>query len=166
MVSLLACSEAPETPRISQAALDRAHLFLKTQERGQDILEYVHLGATYDSHEYLKTLDLGGGSFALVYRFNWQPDGITDIAFLCDERGTLESVRIEASNGEFNSPFALANLTIGIVGNVLLETLAGDLNNDDKRQIQRIIRNADAKSLLEWSLRFQQSKLRSAGDAR
>lgn len=166
MVSMLACSEAAETPRISQAALDRAHLFLKTKDRGKDILEYVHFGATYSSHEYLKTIDLGGGSFALVYRFNWQPAGITDIAFLCDARGTLESVRIEASNGEFNSPFALANLTIGVVGKVLLETFGGDLNDDDRRQIRRMIRDADAKSLLEWSLRFQQSKLRSEEDQR
>jgi hypothetical protein len=158
LLSLTACDDLnPANPdQISQAAVDHAHHYLGSQRHGKDILGYVHFGAAYRRHAYLRTVNRGGGSFALVYRYNWEDDGVTDIAFNCDTNGRIESVRIEESNGRFSQPFGLANLTINVLGNALFSAFKDDMNEQDQRQVQRLIDQADAKSLLEWSLRFQQ----------
>jgi hypothetical protein len=158
LIGMTGCADVVDTPRISQAALDRAHQFLKTPERGTDMLNYLHLGAAYHGHRYVKTIPGDGGSFALVYRFNWESDGVTDVAFLCDEQGNVESMRIEYSNGQISQPFALANLTIGVVGKAVFEAFKDQMTVSDQRKVHQLIQNADAKSLLEWSLHFQQVK--------
>ena len=144
-----------ETP-ISQAAVNRAHRFLGTEQHGTEILGFIHFGATYRNHAYVKTVSLGDGNFALVYRFNWESDGITDVAFRCDREGTVESVRIEQSNGELNRPFLLANLTINVLGRSVLDAFSGRMSSDDQQKVRSLIDKANARDLLEWSIRFQQ----------
>jgi hypothetical protein len=156
LLATVACTGTVVDTPISQAAVDRADQFLKTHERGESILGYLHLGADYHGHEYVKTIDRGGGSFALVYRFHWESDGVTDVEFLCDEQGNVGSLRIEDSNAALSPPFVVANLTIAVLGNAVLNSFKDDMSEEDHRQVQRLIDDADAKRLLEWSLRFQQ----------
>jgi len=148
---------APENVnRVSQTAVEHADHFLGAPQHGKDMLGYIHFGASYRRHDYLRSVAFDNGGFALVYRFKWEDDGITDVAFLCGSRGYVESVQIEYSNGVLNRPFVLANLTITVVGNALLEAYQDKMTEDDRKFVQRMIDNADAKSLLEWSIRFQQ----------
>lgn len=158
LLAMTACDDltAANPDQVSQAAVNHAHHFLGSVQHGKDILNYVHFGATYHRHEYIKTVALGGGSFALVYRYNWEDDGVTDIAFNCDSGGRVEGVRIEDSNARFSQPFVLANLTISVLGNALLSAFRDNMDESDQKQVQRLIDQADAKSLLEWSIRFQQ----------
>ena len=74
---------------IDQASVSRAKDFLKTESRGKSVLGSFHFGAQYKGHPYQQTLKVKNkpGDFALVYRYNWQDDGITDVAFLCDSKG-------------------------------------------------------------------------------
>ena len=73
-----------------QRAVNKAHGFLRTEKRGKEILSYIHMGASYQGHQYMRTVpvknrmgDLIEGDFALVYRYKWEDDGVTDAAFLC-----------------------------------------------------------------------------------
>ena len=92
----------------AQIAVNKAHRFLATAQRGKDILGYLHFGADYRGHEYRETVPVGSandGRFALIYRFWWENDGLTDVAFLCDPRGNVEEVRVTYTNARFSQPF-------------------------------------------------------------
>ena len=148
---------------IAQQALNRADAFFRTEKRGQEVLGYVHMGATYRGHQYLRTVllkdrngDLIDGEFALVYRFKWEDDGSTDIAFLCDAKGNIYAVQIMHTNAVLNQPFVLADATIKLLGRALIEANKKNMTDDDRRQVQRLVDEADAKGMLEWSLRFEQ----------
>lgn len=142
----------------TQQALEKADAFLSTEERGKEILSYVHLGAEYHGHQYLRTrpVDNNPEAFALVYRFRWEDDGITDVAFLCDSRGYVYQVQIVWTNAVWNQPFVFANASIRILGNSLIEMYKDKLSEDERRQLRELVRNADAKSLLELSLMLEQ----------
>jgi hypothetical protein len=154
-ITLWPCLQAAE---YSQEALNRADSFLRTQQRGRDILSYVHFGADYHGHRYLKTLAVSGSAsdFALVYRFNWEDDGVTDVAFLCDRGGSVYQVQIVETNAVLSRPFFLANASISVLGNGLIEYYKDKLSEEDRRQLHKLVNDADAKGLLEWSLRLQQ----------
>jgi hypothetical protein len=79
----------------------------------------------------------------------------TDVAFLCDETGTVYGVQALATNAVFNQPFALSNAAIQLTGNAFLADHRDDMSADDRRQIQRLVDDADAKGILRWSLRFE-----------
>jgi hypothetical protein len=163
LVALLALA----TPTLAQApaAVDRAHNFLKTAKRGRDVLSYVHFGYTYQGHTYVGQTGVKGaggklipGQFALHYDYKWGTDGgQTRVVFLCNPRGDVYEVQTGRTNaGPLNQPFDLATLSIRVVGNVLLAALGGDLTMDEKRDVQRLIDNANAKGMLQFSLAAQQ----------
>ncbi len=158
---LIGSSRADE---IDKKALQRAHDFLKSKERGQDVLSFVHFGAKYFKHRYARTAYVNDGQgrrvkghFALVYEYEWADDGETQLAFLCDARGNVYKVQVMQTNAIFQQPFALANLSIKIVGEALLEAFKKKMTEDEVRQVRRFIDNADAKGLMELSLRLRQS---------
>jgi hypothetical protein len=146
-------------------AVDRAHGFLRGAARGQDVLGYVHFGYTYRGHTYVgrgNVTDRFGklvpGHFNLAYDFRWGDGGETRVFFLCNARGDVYEVQTGRSNaGLLNQPFALANLSVQVVGNVLLAALKDDLNADQKRDLQRFVDNADAKGLLQLNLALKQA---------
>jgi len=147
----------------TQHAISAADQFLRTEARGRETLGFVHLGADYHGHEYLRTVDvLGGdgrvipGQFALVYSFHWENDGITDVAYLCNESGRVYRVQIMYTNARWSQPFVLANATIKILGNALIERNKNQMNDFERRVVQKLVDSADAKGLLEWSLKFEQ----------
>lgn len=149
---------------IDQKAIGRAHTFLKGAKRGREILGYVHFGTKYVRHKYAETrfvTDGDGkkvpGHFALIYTFDWNADGTSDVAFLCDRRGNVYEVQVIDHNAVINQPFGVANATIQILGNLIIEAFKDQMTADEKRQIQKAVDGADAKSLLEMSLKLQQT---------
>jgi hypothetical protein len=142
---------------LSARAVDRADNFLSAADRGREILNFVHFGAEYHGHEFVKTVDLSDGDFALVYRYHWEESGVTDVAFLCNARGDFQSVEIVRSNAELSQPFLAANVTIKMVGSALLEANKRTMSRDDQNQLQALVDSADAKGILEWLLRYEQS---------
>jgi hypothetical protein len=147
-----------------QRAMNNAHGFLKTGQRGKDVLDYVHFGATYRGHEFVKTFavnnDAGNpidGWFALVYRFRWEDDGVTDIAFRCNPQGNVYDVQVTYTNAVLNRPFLFANAAIKVLGNLLIEANKDKMDRGERRLVQKLVDDADAKGLLEWSLKFQQA---------
>jgi hypothetical protein len=158
----------PQTVRaddeVDQRAVDRAHGFLKGAARGRHILGYMHAGTKYAGHKYteMKYVTDGDGKripgqFALVYAFDWNDDGTTDVAFLCDRRGNVYEVKVLETNAVINQPFALADATIQILGNVLIEAFGDKMTAEEKKQVQKAVDDSDAKGLLEASLKFQQT---------
>ena len=161
IAALAPCAQAAEE---SQTAVTDAHRFLATAERGREVLGYVHFGARYDGHTYLKTVFVNDGNgrridghFALVYRFRWEGDGITDVGYLCDSRGRVYAVQVMYTNAVLSQPFFLANAAIKGLGNLFIGAFEDKMNRDERRLVQGLVDDADAKGLLEWSLRFEQA---------
>ncbi|HEY7157820.1 MAG TPA: hypothetical protein VH575_27935 [Gemmataceae bacterium] len=149
---------------VDQRALDRAHNFLKGASRGRHILGFMHAGTKYAGHKYMETrlvTDGDGkripGRFALIYAFDWNNNDTTDVAFLCDRRGNVYQVQVLDTSAIINQPFVVADATIKILGNVLLEAFKGNMAAQDKKQIQKAIDDADAKGMLLMSLKLQQT---------
>jgi hypothetical protein len=141
-----------------QKAVNRAGNFLGTEERGQDVLSYIHFGTKYHGQKYLETrrVDEAGERFALVYEYYWGSDGVTDVAFLCTPDGSVYEVRILATNAVGNQPFLWANVSIQVLGNLVLSANRDKMTEADRRLVRKLVDSADAKSMLEWSLRFRQ----------
>ena len=147
---------------VNPQAVARAQAFLNPADRGKEILNFIHLDKTYRSHEYLETMAYDYGRFDLVYKFHWSdlenaPD-YTDVTFHCDRTGTVESVSTGDTTAKISQPFAAANLTINVVGNLVFTALKDELTEGDQREVKQLIDRADAKALLEWELRFEQGK--------
>jgi hypothetical protein len=149
---------------IDQNALERAHNFLKAEKQGRFILGYMHFGSTYVRHKYTETRRVsdgkGGtapGQFALVYSFDWNDDGTTEVAFKCDRRGNVYGVHVLDSNGIINQPFALANATINVLGKAITEAFKDQLTDEQRKEIEKSIDDADAKTLLEAGMKLQQA---------
>lgn len=144
-------------------AVAAAHKFLNTQARGRDVLGFVHFGSRYDGHAYkeIRQVTREGervpGHFALVYRYKWEGNGRTDVAFLCDAQGNIYEVQTIWTNAVLNQPFLTANLTIKVLGNALIEAFKKQMKESERKEIQKLVDDADAKGLLEWSLKFQQA---------
>jgi hypothetical protein len=154
-------------PAQSQAIAPRtvafADRFLRTEARGRATLNYLHFGGDYHGHEYLRTVSVLGGDdrpiagyFALVYRFHWENDGITDLAYLCNEAGKVYRVQVMYTNAVFSQPFGLANAAIKVLGNALIEAYKNNMSDPERKIVQKLVDSADAKGLLEWSLKFEQ----------
>lgn len=148
---------------IPQRVLDRAHNFLKTEKRGKDVLSHVHFGSAYRGHSYTKTLLVtnGGkrvpGHFALVYTFRWAAADTTDVVFFCNEAGNVYKVQTGNTTAVFSQPFLAANLTVKALGNLIIAAFADQMTPADKKEVQKLVDDADAKGMLEWSLKFQQT---------
>jgi hypothetical protein len=142
----------------SDRAVSKAQRFLAPRERGEEILEYVHLGADYTRHELVRYVPYESGGFALIYRFVWKTTdlGYTFIAFNFDSQGNFSSLKVGETDATFNLPFLFADLSIKVVGNMFIQAHKNDMKREDLDALQKLIDNADAKSLLEWSLRLDQ----------
>jgi hypothetical protein len=150
--------------RAHQAAVRRARSFLDSQSVGRDILSFVHMGARYDGHEFLEQTGLAESptavrpGFGLVYRFNWEGDGRTEVAFICDTQGNVCRVQILHSNGVFNYPFGVSKLSIDILGSAVMEAFKDQMGETQQAELQALISKADPKSLLEMKLKLQQPR--------
>lgn len=148
---------------VSQQAIDRAQAYLQTREMGKNILSFVHFGADYKGHSYsgrATVVDEDGKTltdkFALVYRFNWEDDGVTDVAFLCNSSGRIYEVQMMKSNGVLQRPFAVADMTIQVLGDAILKAMGNDLKEKDRADLKRLVDSADSHGLLVAYLRLGQ----------
>jgi hypothetical protein len=149
--------------RPSQKAVRHAKGFLDSAETGRYVLSFVHMGAQYDGNDDsgVRTVTRNGetvtGHFALVYDYSWEGDGNTQIAFLCDQRGDVYEVQILRTNAVLSQPYAVAKLSIDVLGNALLEAFKDNVSSSDRAQLQTMIRNADPKAILEMGLKLRQA---------
>lgn len=147
---------------IDQQAVNTAHRFLRTSDIGEYTLNFVHAGTDYHGHEYLETQPVFDGNgrqtsqFKLLYRFRWEDDGVTDVAFVCDARGVVYGVLIQRTNAEWNQPFALADLGIQLLGNAVIQANKDNMSPAERKLARRLVDDADAHGLLELSLRWKQ----------
>ncbi len=153
---------AQTTDTVPRSILFADH-FLRTEARGKETLSYLHFGADYRGHEYQRTVAVVDGNqreipgrFALVYRFYWEKDGVTDLAYLCDEEGYVYKVQVMYTNAVLSQPFAFANGMIQLLGNAMIAANRDKMSTFERRVVQKIVDSADAKALLEWSLSFEQ----------
>jgi hypothetical protein len=149
--------------RPSDRAVRRARTFLDTADNGRYVLGFVHMGARYEGNAYSTTLKVTtrsgetlDGHFALVYDYSWESDGNTQIAFLCDPRGDIYDVRILRTNAVLSQPYAVAKLSIDLLGNTLLEAFKSDLKESDRAKLQTIIRDCDPEAMLKLGLKLRQ----------
>ena len=63
-------------------------------------------------------------------------------------------MQIVRTNALFNQPFLTANATIKLLGNLLIEAFRDKMAEAERREVQRFVDTADAKGMLEWSLKF------------
>lgn len=131
--------------------IQRAHRVLKTEKSGKDVLSFVHYGAAYRGHAYTRTLGVTNrpDDFALAYRYNWEDDGWTEVAFLCDRDGSVYEVKVLRTNAQLQPPFVWAEAAIQVVGEFVLAAGGQDLKPAERDAIRRAIAAADAKALLE-----------------
>lgn len=162
-ILLLACVIASFAPPVQAAddnferAVARADHFLSTDRRAKATLNYVHFGTDYRGQQFRRIADVtNDGEFSLVYRLFWNDDGVTDIAYFCHANGTVYGVKIAYTNAEGNVPFLWANVSIQVLGNLFIEAYKDKLSDDDRKLLQKMVDNADAKGMLEWSLRLDQ----------
>jgi hypothetical protein len=149
---------------IDTRAVAKANSFLNTSKRFEFVNGFVHFGTKYLGHCYVKTLTVQDGSgrpvpghFALVYDYRWSDGGETQLAFLCDARGHVYKTQVLADNGILQKPFAVANLSITIVGEALYEAPKDSLTEGDRRLLRTLVNAADAQGLLHLALRIQQA---------
>lgn len=144
---------------IDQKSIDRAHDFLKSSNRGKGVLSFVHFGAEYKGHTFKETRNVQNkpGHFALVYQYNWESDGVTKLAFLCDSDGKIYSVQVLSTNAFLQQPYALANTSITVIGNLILEAFRDQMSKEDVQQVRQFVDNPNARGLLEMSLKLQQT---------
>lgn len=159
-LALLAQSAYAEVP---QQAVDRAGTYLDKREVGKDVLSFVHFGADYKGHAFLNrctVVDENGKAmpdkFALVYRFNWENDGVTDVAFFCDSSGAIYYVKVIKTNAVVQQPFAVANMTIQVLGEAMIKAMGDNLKEQDRAELKRLIDSSDSHGMLMAYLRFGQ----------
>lgn len=146
----------------SYAAVQTAGNVLGNQQNAITILSYLHFGADYKGHKYVETRDVVDrygnkidGQFALVYRFYWEDDGVTDVAFLCMPNGTIYGSEVTYTNAIFSQPFALANLSIQLLGNAMIESNRDNMQDADVRAARELVQAVNAHGLLNLWLRLQ-----------
>ena len=70
--------------------------------------------------------------------------------------GSVYRVQIMATNAVRSQPFILANVAIQVLGNLLIEANKAKMSESQRKLVQTFVDDADAKGMLEWSLKFQQ----------
>jgi hypothetical protein len=129
-------------------AVKKISNYLDQKSSAETVLSVVHMYTDYKGHEFLALHAVTGkpNNFAMDYRYKWADDGVTDLRFFCDANGSVYNVQVLADNGELNRPFVLAQASIKIISQVLLNN--SDLTAEQRAAIQKLIDAEDAKGLL------------------
>jgi hypothetical protein len=143
--------------------IEHAQSVLDNRENAATILNYLHFGSDFKGYRYIESLnvvDNNGntiyGQTALVYRYYWENDGdYTDVIFYCNQEGTIYGTRVRKTTAILNQPFLVANLSIQILGNALIESNKDSMTPNDLRIARELVKNADAQGLLNLWLRLQ-----------
>jgi hypothetical protein len=132
----------------SREAVKKISNYLDQKSSAETILSVVHMGTEYKGHEFLAIHAVTGkpNNFALDYRYKWSDDGETDLRFFCEGDGSVYNVQVLKTNAVLNQPFALAQASIKIISQVLLNN--SDVTAEQRAAIQKLIDAEDAKGLL------------------
>ena len=84
-------------------------------------------------------------------------DGVTDLAFLCNERGGIYGVQVTYTNAVLNQPFLLANAAIQILGNLVIDNYKDRMSREQLRLAHEFVDHADSKGLIELTLMLGES---------
>lgn len=148
---------------VDPAAVKKAEKFLTQPARMRDIHSAVHFGTTLRKTQFVDARGIKRNGkivpdeFALVYRYHWDNDGVTDIGFLCDKNGNVFEVEVIKCNGDFQRPYVWANVSIKLVGELLFEAIKDNMDADQRAIMRLLIEEADAKGLMLFSLKLQQA---------
>ena len=158
---------APATVQAQQDSkprVQRAVRFLDSVKRSRYILGYMHFGGTYEDYDILSVLEVVDrdgdtipGHFALKVVYDWKTsfgDNSTTAIIFFDEKGTIYDVRADTTS-IISQPFVLADATIQVLGNALLQAFGEKMSQDDRKQLQKIVDAADAKALMIFGLNLQ-----------
>jgi hypothetical protein len=140
---------------VQDRAETRARAYLDKADTGRMVLGFLHFGADYNGHEFIKRTGVVNGDpgdFSLTYRYHWQGDGSTDLAFICHSNGKVYFTSVVESNGKWSKPFVLASASIWIAGEAYIESEEKDMTPEQLKFVRWCRDHADAKSLLELTL--------------
>lgn len=143
------------------AQTQRAKGFLDNDQNARNVLSFIHLYADYHGHEFLRETGVKDGDgnpvpgqVALVYRYHWEDDGVTDVAFFVDQSGTIVGTWLGNDNGVLSQPFALANLSIQVLGRMVINS-DDKMSQNDRELAIKLVDQADARGLMNLWLRMQ-----------
>lgn len=140
----------------SQQAVDRANAFLNAPSRNQEIIDCMHFGEQYQSKEAGGCEAVAGG-FGITYKYLWSDDGWTSVQFTFDDNGSLTGLNVIDSNGVVQAPFLVANGTIQLVGQAVVEAEKGQITESRRQLLQKFVDEADARGLLVTELEIDQA---------
>jgi hypothetical protein len=156
LLALTTVAPAAYADDVSRPAILKAHSYLIAGKKGQEVLSFVHMFASYKGHELINSRNLGDGAFSLIYRYYWNDDDHTEIEFVCNPEGYVTGVNVLSSSALFQQPFLVSRSVVRALGAALLSAEGDKMSAADKAAIQRIIDRADTKALLEATLLMEQ----------
>ncbi len=154
-------SPPPQNHDPDPASIRRARQFLDRNDVANNISTlFLHTGASFDGHTFqgIGALQDNTEGFALLYQFNWDRDGLTDVAFVCDPSGAISHLQVMKTNARGSPPFALAQIGGQFLSGVV-QKLADDddkMSPEDKATLKELVANPDVKKLLDFYLRAGQ----------
>jgi hypothetical protein len=126
--------------------------YLNTDSAAKLVLNFVHMGADYRGHQLLGAYDVVGkpDMFIVTYRYWWATDGMTDVDFVCDSSGSVRAVQIADTNAVFNQPFVVAQASLQLLSQVVVNT--ADLTPSQRAAWQRLVDAEDVRGMLVFLL--------------
>jgi len=156
-LSLLAvAAPARAEVAVSEDALERADAFLRSRDHGRQVLTLVHTGGTYRGHKYVAHGARADGSFVIVYRYFWDEEDETDVAFVCTSQGLVKSTYIERTTAIVQQPYLFANLALLAVSQMSIAAFKDKMTPEQLAMARQLADKADAKGLLEFELKLMQ----------
>jgi hypothetical protein len=154
-------------------AVARARRVAEKRQVIKDVVEQVlQVGASFTRKSFRGVRVLEDGErqptryFALDYRYRWNSDGWTDVAYICNESGLVTGLQVldwRAEDSE--APFANAKSNVAVFGAVLLKLAEHDsgFTPDDKAAIGELVDARDAQKLLTVYLTVAQRVAEASG---
>lgn len=156
-VALLALAGPFAATAAAESPKDRARRLLDDTGRAKAVLLFLHFGSSLDGHSFNRSGGVNNrpGHFYMEYEYNWRvgsDKGSTTLSFFFDGNGVFQGVQVDKTDAQFNQPFALANLSIKVLGEAVYEALKNKMTDDQRRTLRRLIDDANSKKMLEFLL--------------
>ncbi len=158
---------APSPPPFQPdaAAVSKARRFLEQKDLADTVVGvFLHFGAKMDRQVFkgIGPLNDANGNptsgFAALYRYEWDSDGWTDVAYIVDSSGNVSHLQVMGSNGKSSKPFALARLGGALMGAALQDSIKNDqsMTDQEKATLQSLLQNAEIEKILDLILVVRQ----------
>jgi hypothetical protein len=140
------------------AAVARARRVADKRQVVKVVVEQVlQVGASFTRKSFrgVRVLEDGEGQptryFALDYRYRWDADGWTDVAYICSETGQVTGLQVlDWRADDSAAPFANAKANVAAFGAALLKLAEIDprFTPDDKAVVGELVSARDVEKLL------------------